>query len=275
MRAVTHSRRDCFSSACYLSPTWSPDGRHLAYLRVGRYSSELVVSRPDGSQSKEFDEGGTKKKATAATSGRPPGARFRNELPQPSGTPRPRGGRLPVALRRRGRPGGARRPRPGPQPEVQASDGVTAGAVPSLSLGGRYVGFIADDSAAGRACSFGTGMYFRDMKRRSRVPVGVPSGATEELGYDADSPGLSSDGRTLVFASEDPALSEEDANFSHNPYGGSSPVRDIFAYDRVTKAITLVSRRSGATGTAADNNSNLPAISADGRYVAFGTESAT
>jgi TolB protein len=71
VREVTHSRRDCFSSACYLSPTWSPDGRHLAYLRVGRYSSELVVSRPDGSQSKEFDEGGTEEEGYGSHIGPP------------------------------------------------------------------------------------------------------------------------------------------------------------------------------------------------------------
>ena len=97
----------------------------------------------------------------------------------------------------------------------------------------------------------------------------------KKLGYDADSPGISADGRTLIFASEDPALSDEDVNFARGPLGEPTinPVRDIFAYDRITKAITLVSRRSGANGQAANDDSNLPAISPDGRYVAFGTES--
>ena len=154
-------------------------------------------------------------------------------------------------------------------PDVDGLDGVDAqGLIPSIAEGGRYVALIADDSGAG------TSVFLRDMSAPALIPVAVSGSESEELGFDADSPGLSADGRTLVFASEDPALSDEDANFSHSPFGGiNSPVRDIFAYDRITKAITLVSRRSGATGATANDNSNLPAISADGRYAAFGTES--
>ena len=59
------------------------------------------------------------------------------------------------------------------------------------------------------------------MSRPDLIPVAVSSGAPEELGlgYDADSPGLSADGRVLVFASEDPALSDEDRQFRHRPAG--------------------------------------------------------
>jgi Tol biopolymer transport system component len=155
-------------------------------------------------------------------------------------------------------------------PEADGLDGVTArGLIPSIAEQGRYVAFIEDDSANG------TSVFLRDMSQAGAIPVAVSSGESNELGFDADSPGLSADGRVLVFASEDPALSDEDVDFDKGPLGEptGNPVRDIFAYDRVTKAITLVSRRSGATGAAADDNSNLPAISADGRYAAFGTES--
>lgn len=154
-------------------------------------------------------------------------------------------------------------------PEVTDLDGVGAqGLIPSISVGGRYVGLIADDSARG------TFVLLRDMQRPGAIAVTKP-GESEEGGFDADSPGLSSDGRYLVFGSEDPGLSSEDVNFSRGPLGEptGNPVRDVFVYDRVNKSITLASRRSGATGAAANENSNLPAISGDGRYVAFGTES--
>jgi Tol biopolymer transport system component len=57
-RELTHSRHDCFGSACYVSPSWAPDGKHIAFLRLGRYSSELEVMRPDGTQDRSFDDAG-------------------------------------------------------------------------------------------------------------------------------------------------------------------------------------------------------------------------
>jgi Tol biopolymer transport system component len=48
-------------------------------------------------------------------------------------------------------------------------------------------------------------------------------------------------------------------------------VRDVFVYDRTTGAIGLVSRANGAKGAGGNEDSNLPSISADGRYVAFQT----
>lgn len=154
-------------------------------------------------------------------------------------------------------------------PKVDGLDGVDAqGLIPTVSDGGRYVGMIADSA------STGTFVLLRDMESPNPITVTASTTASEEEGYDADSPGISADGRMLVFASEDPELSSEDRDFSGGGVTGiTSPIRDIFVYDRVTKKITLVSRRDGVHGVAADDDSNLPSISADGRYVAFGTES--
>jgi hypothetical protein len=137
-------------------------------------------------------------------------------------------------------------------PKADDLDGVDAeGLIPTVSEGGRYVGFVADEAGAG------TGIFLRAMSGPALIPVATQpvTGPEEvELGYDADSPGISADGSTLVFASEDPALSDEDVNFDRGPLGEATgnPVRDIFAYDRATKRISLVSRRSGAKGAAAD-----------------------
>lgn len=72
IRELTHSRHDCFESACYASPSWSPDGRHIAFLAGGRYSSSVDVMRADGRGfSKEFDEGGTEEEGYGSHVGAP------------------------------------------------------------------------------------------------------------------------------------------------------------------------------------------------------------
>ncbi|HEX6688328.1 MAG TPA: hypothetical protein VF085_06645 [Solirubrobacterales bacterium] len=69
---LTHSRHDCFGSACYTSPVWSPDGKHIAFLASGRYSSSVDVMRADGRGfSKEFDEGGTEEEGFGSHVGAP------------------------------------------------------------------------------------------------------------------------------------------------------------------------------------------------------------
>ncbi len=69
---LTHSRHDCFGSACYTNPSWSPDGKHIAFLASGRYSSDLEVMRTDGRGfSKEFDSGGTEEEGFGDRVGAP------------------------------------------------------------------------------------------------------------------------------------------------------------------------------------------------------------
>jgi TolB protein len=71
VRQLTHNKRDCFSGNCNLSPAWSPDGRHIAYLAVGRFSSDLEVMRADGSGGKEFSDGNTEEEGFGTRVGPP------------------------------------------------------------------------------------------------------------------------------------------------------------------------------------------------------------
>jgi Tol biopolymer transport system component len=72
VRELTHSRHDCFGSACYTNPSWSPDGKHIAFLADGRYSSSVEVMRADGRGfSKEFDTGGTEEEGFGSHVGAP------------------------------------------------------------------------------------------------------------------------------------------------------------------------------------------------------------
>lgn len=81
------------------------------------------------------------------------------------------------------------------------------------------------------------------------------------LGMQADQrstyPSMSTDGRTVAFASTAPNLVPADSN-------GAS---DVFVNDRVTGSTSRVSIGTG--GTQADSYSAFPFLSADGRYVAF------
>jgi Tol biopolymer transport system component len=72
IREMTHSHHDCFSSACYSSPAWAPDGKHIVYHSGGRYSTDIVVERSDGRGfSLEFDEAGTEEEGEGDFIGAP------------------------------------------------------------------------------------------------------------------------------------------------------------------------------------------------------------
>jgi Tol biopolymer transport system component len=104
------------------------------------------------------------------------------------------------------------------------------------------------------------------------VPVDLPTGERNGLGFEAGSPGLDGSGDRLSFVTEDPDLSSEDKDFDTTLAGDTYPVRDVFFFQRATRRVQLVSRATGLKGAPANNDSNLPSISEEGRFVAFGTE---
>ena len=88
--------------------------------------------------------------------------------------------------------------------------------------------------------------------------VNRASGATGVAGnHSALNASTSADGRFVAFESRAANLSDED----------NDGVSDVFVRDLRTRSTILVSR--GNKGVIADGNSYAPAISADGRFVAF------
>jgi Tol biopolymer transport system component len=142
---------------------------------------------------------------------------------------------------------------------------------PAISADGSLVAFVGDVPDESEPGATGTGVFLRSIGGPV-IPVDVPHGRSEHgIEFSAGSPSISSSGRYLAFASEDPDISSEDHNSSTTLAGDTFPVRDIFVYDRSTGRVNLASRANGSKGEGGNEDSNLPSISADGNYVAFQT----
>ena len=102
----------------------------------------------------------------------------------------------------------------------------------------------------------------RPPLRRPRIDTLLVSRlGTFLAGADGDSANASTspDGRYIAFESGADNLSTE----NNDSFTG------IYLRDTVLGTTTFVSRASGATGAAADDNATKPGVSADGHYVVF------
>ncbi|HEV7536794.1 MAG TPA: hypothetical protein VGP90_14230, partial [Acidimicrobiia bacterium] len=88
----------------------------------------------------------------------------------------------------------------------------------------------------------------------SLVSLAVDGGQADGASF---TPAISADGRWVAFASAASTLVSGDTNGAE----------DVFVYDRVSRATERVSL--AAAGDQGNGDSYGPAISADGRYVAF------
>jgi Tol biopolymer transport system component len=129
--------------------------------------------------------------------------------------------------------------------------------VPTISANGRFVSFesvatnlVADDT------SVMNDIFMHDLKTGETTRVSVNSEGGEGNG-GSQLPKLSADGRSVVFISGATNLVAGDTN----------GFDDVFVHDRRTGTTTRVSVNSA--GIQANNNSDDPTMSADGRFVAF------
>ena len=137
-----------------------------------------------------------------------------------------------------------------------------ASQMPSVSGDGRYVAFastaLLGASRRGPEPTVNRRpyptIYLRDTRTGRTIPVGGAAGLPDDA---STMPVVSADGRFVAFASRATNLVARDRNKSS----------DVFLYDVETAAVTLVSR--AAAGGTANGASLTPAISADGRFVAF------
>jgi Tol biopolymer transport system component len=95
--------------------------------------------------------------------------------------------------------------------------------------------------------------------------ISVSSSGTE-TDRSSNAPSISADGRFVAFESGATNLVTGDSNLFCGPYGGVNCV-DVFVHDRQTGQTELVSISS--SDVQANNDSDNPYISGDGRFVAF------
>jgi Tol biopolymer transport system component len=130
-------------------------------------------------------------------------------------------------------------------------------ADPSISADGRYVAFVSLASNLGTGDTNGfLDVYVRDRKlgRTTRMSI---STAGVQGNSDSYEPAISGAGRYVTFQSDATTLVAGDSN-AHT---------DIFVRDRKLHKTVRVS--VGAAGVQGDGSSYAPAISADGRSIAF------
>jgi Tol biopolymer transport system component len=147
----------------------------------------------------------------------------------------------------------------------RASDGAAADAgsgAPAISADGRVVAFESDaTNLDARDADALTDVFARDVRAGTTTLVSGP-GTAPRTGTSTE-PSVSADGTVVAFTSTVTALHPDDDD------PPDTPLADVFTRDLQTGALTLASRGDGSAGEKGNDASDSPAISGDGRVVAF------
>lgn len=138
-------------------------------------------------------------------------------------------------------------------------NGACSGA--AINATGRYVAFGSDSSnlVAGDT-NDADDVFIRDRQTNTTTRLSVASDGTQ-ANDRSDAPVISANGRYVAFPSQASNLVPEDTN----------GVRDVFVRDRLTGTTTRASVASDGTQANGESANFLMAISANGRFVTFGS----
>jgi Tol biopolymer transport system component len=143
-----------------------------------------------------------------------------------------------------------------------SSSGTQANArssFPAISADGRYIAFLSEASNLVAGDTNGLrDVFVRDRATGTTRRVNVSSSGTQANSRSM-SPAISADGRYVAFTSKARNLVAGDTNAAF----------DVFVRDRTTGTTHRVSVSSSGTQASGRSRSDFPAISADGRYIAF------
>ncbi|RJQ46131.1 MAG: hypothetical protein C4534_03225 [Gaiellales bacterium] len=138
---------------------------------------------------------------------------------------------------------------------------------PAISADGRFVAFTSESTNLGRSATLGRNVFIKDVESGATTLVSASEAGTEGNG-DSEQPAISADGRFVAFASDASDLVAADGNDTClNAVGANINCRDVFLKDTQTGGVKLVS--ADGAGNQAEGTSRQPAISADGRFIAF------
>ncbi|MCH8149821.1 MAG: PD40 domain-containing protein, partial [Planctomycetes bacterium] len=144
---------------------------------------------------------------------------------------------------------------------------------PSVSADGLYVAFSSkSDNLVSGDHNSKRDVFVRNRRTKQVVRVSIHSDGMESDG-NSGRPSISADGRFIAFGSDATNLIDIDLNGK----------RDIFVHDRDPDGNGIFDEGNGTTvlasrgtfGQRGDFDSRRPAISSDGRYVAFRTSATT
>ena len=144
--------------------------------------------------------------------------------------------------------------------------GDNASFVPVIpSADGRFVAFrsTASNLVPGQTGPLsGAGIFMRDLATGRTVLVSHKAGDPAEKRAAAGIVfSVSADGRYVAFTSQETDLV--------SGFSGPPGIVQVYLFDRTDSSIALVSRAAGSATTGANGSSFGPAISADGRFVAY------
>jgi Tol biopolymer transport system component len=144
-----------------------------------------------------------------------------------------------------------------------ASDGTPAGLMsdsPALTASGQVVVFVSiDDTLVAGDDNGCEDIFVHDRQSGETQRVSVSS-AGQQADAGCYGPAISGDGRFVTFDSEAATLVANDRN----------ACSDVFVHDRQTGQTTRISHPGG--GREGNAGSYMPAISADGRWIAFDSD---
>ncbi|MBG0788411.1 MAG: PD40 domain-containing protein [Anaerolineaceae bacterium] len=139
----------------------------------------------------------------------------------------------------------------------EGTQGIGNSVHPAISENGRFVAFSSEaNNLVTNDTNADMDVFVHDLVTRETEKVSIASDGTQGV-WGSGSPALSGDGQFIVFQSINKYLVVDDTN----------ETQDIFIHDRSSSETMLASISSD--GSQANFISMSPAISANGRYVAF------